>query len=129
MADVATVYFIFYAVQQLSKQTCHENNTRLKLEKQIGGHPPDRSSMTISQGWATVLVSGPHVGGRSPSRAGSLDGSRSVCSTTIIVRVALIGQQKKGVHTPQMFCFPPKISVKQWRSGKLQKGAIISTFL
>ena len=46
-----------------------------------------------------------------------------ICSTTIIVRVALIGKQKKkkGLHTPQMSCFPPKISVKQWRSEKLQK--------
>ena len=47
------------------------------------------------QGWATVLVSGPHAGRRSPSRAGLLDGSSSICSTTIIVRVALIGKQKK----------------------------------
>ena len=29
---------------------------------------------------------------------------------------------KKGLHTPQMSCFLPKISVKQWRSKKLQKG-------
>ena len=40
-----------------------------------------------------------------------------------IVKVALIGKQKKkGLHTPLMSCFPPKISVKQWRSEKLQKG-------
>ena len=50
----------------------------------------------LAQGWATVLVSGPHVGRQSPSRAGLLeDGSSSICSTTIIVRVALIGKQKK----------------------------------
>ena len=30
-------------------------------------------------------------------------------------------KKKKGLHTPQMSCFPAKISVKQWRSEKLQK--------
>ena len=47
---------------------------------------------------------------------------RVQCSTTTIVRVALIEKQKKGIHTPQMSCFLPKISVKQWRGEKLQKG-------
>ena len=41
----------------------------------------------LKQGWATVLVSGQHVGRRSPFLAGLLDGSSSICSTTIIVRV------------------------------------------
>ena len=36
--------------------------------------------------------------------------------------------KKKGLHTPQMSCFPSKISVKQWRSEKLQRGAIIFTY-
>ena len=76
----------------------------------------------INQGWATFLVSGPYVGRRSPSRAGLLDGSSSICSTTTIVRVALIGKQKKGLHSPQMCYFLPKISVKQWRSEKFQNG-------
>ena len=56
------------------------------------------TTVLLTQGWATVLVSGPHVGRRSPSRAGLLDGSSSICSTTIIVRVALIGKQKKKVY-------------------------------
>ena len=37
-------------------------------------------------------------------------------------------KKEKGLHTPQMSCFPPKISVKQWRSEKFKKRAIISTF-
>ena len=57
------------------------------------------SSYPLDQGWATVLVSGPHVGRRSPSRAELLDGSSSICSTTTIVRVALIGKQKKGLQS------------------------------
>ena len=51
--------------------------------------------MRLEQGWATVLVSGPHVGKRCPSRTGLLDGLSLICSTTIIVRVTLIGKQKK----------------------------------
>ena len=58
----------------------------------------------IRQGWATFLVSGSYVGRRSPSRAGLLDGSSSIFSTTTIVRVAVIGREKKGLHTPQMSC-------------------------
>ena len=54
-----------------------------------------RHAQALHQGWATFLVSGPYVGRRSPSRARLLDGSSSICSTTIIVRVALIGKQKK----------------------------------
>ena len=49
----------------------------------------------LFQGWATFLVSGPFVGRRSPSRAGLLDGSSSIYSTTTIARIALIGKQKK----------------------------------
>ena len=63
---------------------------------------------TIKQEWATFLVSGPYVGRQSPSRAGLLDRSSSICSTTTIVRVALIGKQKTGLDTPQMSCFSPK---------------------
>ena len=53
----------------------------------------------LGQGWATSLVGGPYVGRRSPSRAGLLDGSSSISSTTTIVRVAVIGRAKKKVYT------------------------------
>ena len=62
------------------------------------------------------------MGRRSPSRAGLLDGSSSISSTNTIVRVAVIGRTKKRFTRPQMSCFLPKISVKQWRSEKFQKG-------
>ena len=39
------------------------------------------------------------MGRRSPSRAGLLGGSSSICSTTTIVRVALIGKQKRSTHS------------------------------
>ena len=52
----------------------------------------------LRQGWATSLVDGPYVGRRSPSRAGLLDGSSSISSTTTIVRAALIRKAKKGSH-------------------------------
>ena len=61
------------------------------------------------------------------SRAESLHGSSSTFPTTTIVKVAVIGRAKKRSTRPQMSCFLPKISVKQWRSEKFQKGAIIST--
>ena len=44
------------------------------------------------------------MGRRSPSRAVLLDGSSSIFSTTTIVRVAVIGREKKGLRTPQMSC-------------------------
>ena len=62
------------------------------------------------------------MGRRSPSRAGILDGSSSISSTTTIVRVAQTGRAKKRSTRPQMSYFLPKISVKQWRSEKFQKG-------
>ena len=71
---------------------------------------------------------------QSSSRAGLLNGSSSISSTTTIVRAALIGKQKKFTHPQmscfstkkskkrstrlQMSCFVPKISVKQCRSEK-----------
>ena len=60
---------------------------------------------------------------RSPSRAGLLDGSSSIFSTTTIIRVAVVGREKKKVYT-LLRCpvFLSKISVKQWRREKLQKG-------
>ena len=75
------------------------------------------------------------MGKQSPCRAGLLNGSSSISSTTTIVRVALIGKQKKGLHILrcpvflrkrakkrstrlQMSCFVPKISVMQCRSEK-----------
>ena len=58
----------------------------------------------IRQGWATFLVSGPYEGRRSPSRAGLLERSSSIFSTTTIVRVAVIEREKKGLPTPQMSC-------------------------
>ena len=36
-------------------------------------------------------------------------------------------KRSKRPTRPQMSCFLPKISVKQWRSAKFQKGLIIST--
>ena len=68
---------------------------------------------TLEQGWATSSIGGPYVGRRSPSRARLLGGSSSISSTTPIVKAALIRSAKKRSTRPQMFCFPPKISVKQ----------------
>ena len=45
------------------------------------------------------LVGGPYVGRRSPSRAGLLNGSSLISSTTTIVTVALTGRAKKKVYT------------------------------
>ena len=75
------------------------------------------------QGWATFLVSRLYVGRRSASWAGLLEGSSSIFSTTTIVRVTVIGREKKKVYT-LLRCpvFLPKISVKQWGREKLQKG-------
>ena len=75
----------------------------------------------LGQGWATSLVGGPYVGRRSPFRAGLLDASSSISSTTAIVRIAVIGRAKKRSTRPQMSCFLSKISVKQWRSEIFQK--------
>ena len=63
--------------------------------------------------------------------SGLLNGSSSISSTTTIVRVALVGKQKKGLHILrclvflrkrakrftrlQTSCFVPKISGKQCR--------------
>ena len=87
-------------------------------------HNHCRPAEILIQGWATFLVGGPYVGRRSPSRAGLLDGSSSICSTTIYYCQGRSDctAKKKDLHTPHMSCFLPKISVKQWRSKKLQKG-------
>ena len=63
------------------------------------------------------------MGRQSPSRAVLLERSSSTFLTTTIVRVAVIERKKKKVCT-LLRCpvFLPKISVKQWRREKLQKG-------
>ena len=63
------------------------------------------------------------MGRRSPSRAELLNGSSSISSTTTIVRVVLIGQQKKWFTHPQMSCFFTKKSKK--RSIRLQMSCFV----
>ena len=60
---------------------------------------PQLRSTGLDQGWTTFLVGGPYLGKRSPCRAGLSDGSSSISSTTLIIRVALLeGQKRKGQH-------------------------------
>ena len=59
-----------------------------------------------------------------PGRIITVDGSSSIFSTTTIIRVAVIGREKEKVYTLlRCLVFLPKISVKQWRREKLQKGS------
>ena len=69
-----------------------------KPGKLYGQAKVHKSNVPLRLEWASSLVGGPYVGRQSPCRAGLLNGSSSISSTTTIVRVALIGKQKKGLH-------------------------------
>ena len=56
------------------------------------------------------------MGRRSPSRAGLLNGSSSMSSTTTIVRVALIGKQKKVYTSSDVLFFYEKKQKKIYTS-------------
>ena len=59
------------------KMTINKDEIRNILNDYFVNIGPNLSAKIINlyQGWATVLVSGPHAGRRSPSRAGLLNGS------------------------------------------------------
>ena len=63
----------------------------------------------LEQGWATSLIGGPYDGRRSLSRAGLLDGSSSISSTTTIVRIALIGRANKVYTSSDVLLFTENI--------------------
>ena len=67
------------------------------------------------------------MGRRSPSRAGLLYGSSSISSTTLIVRVALTGRAKKGLHVLRCPVFYRKYRRSSGVARNFKRGAIIST--